>query len=228
MRKNITITWANEKGGVGKTTLCTLFANYLSEKHHDEVCVLDCDRQHSIVDKRKFDSQSLQTDKVPYEVKQIEIDRLQQSAQLLKSVKTANGIYLFDSPGNIYLEGMVPLLGFSDVIVCPYQYEFNCLSATQKFLNLVGRIWITYLKGRQKPKLIFVPNLVIRTRGTAAELQTWKKTDEALAQAGGIVTPMVSDRADIARYNTFGNTKIQAECVAPAFDMIYNELQKLE
>ena len=123
---------------------------------------------------------------------------------------------------------MVPLLGFSDVIVCPYQYEFNCLSATQKFLNLVGKIWITYLKGRQKPKLIFVPNLVIRTRGTAAELQTWKKTDEALAQAGGIVTPMVADRADIARYNTFGNTKIQAECVAPAFDMIYNELLKLE
>ena len=183
MKKNITITWANEKGGVGKTTLCTLFANYLSEKKVSDVCVLDCDRQHSIVDKRKFDSQSLQTDKVPYEVKQIEIE------------KTANGIYLFDSPGNIYLEGMVPLLGFSDVIVCPYQYEFNCLSATQKFLNLVGRIWITYLKGRQKPKLIFVPNLVIRTRGTAAELQTWKKTDEALAQAGGIVTPMVADRA---------------------------------
>ena len=73
MKKNITITWANEKGGVGKTTLCTLFANYLSEKKMSDVCVLDCDRQHSIVDKRKFDSQSLQTDKVPYEVKQIEI-----------------------------------------------------------------------------------------------------------------------------------------------------------
>ena len=77
MKKNITITWANEKGGVGKTTLCTLFANYLSEKKFSDVCVLDCDRQHSIVDKRKFDSQSLQTDKEPYEVKQIEIDRLQ-------------------------------------------------------------------------------------------------------------------------------------------------------
>ena len=58
MKKNITITWANEKGGVGKTTLCTLFANYLSEKKVPDVCVLDCDRQHSIVDKRKFDSQS--------------------------------------------------------------------------------------------------------------------------------------------------------------------------
>ena len=92
MKKNITITWANEKGGVGKTTLCTLFANYLSEKKVSDVCVLDCDRQHSIVDKRKFDSQSLQTEKPPYEVKQIEIDSLQQSAQLLKSVKSANGI----------------------------------------------------------------------------------------------------------------------------------------
>ena len=73
MKKNITITWANEKGGVGKTTLCTLFANYLSEKKFSDVCILDCDRQHSIVDKRKFDSQSRQTDKVPYEVKQTNV-----------------------------------------------------------------------------------------------------------------------------------------------------------
>jgi hypothetical protein len=26
------ISFANQKGGVGKTTLCTIFANYLAEK----------------------------------------------------------------------------------------------------------------------------------------------------------------------------------------------------
>jgi chromosome partitioning protein len=29
--KNKTIAFANQKGGCGKTTLCTLFADYLSE-----------------------------------------------------------------------------------------------------------------------------------------------------------------------------------------------------
>ena len=135
---------------------------------------------------------------------------------------------MFDSPGNIYLQGMVPLLGYSDVIICPFQYEFNCLESTLMFLNVIGKIWLAYMKGRKKPKLIFVPNLVVKNRGTAAEIESWKKTDAALVQAGGVVTPPIYNRADLSRYNTFGNTKQQAEIVKPAFDMIYNELLKLE
>ena len=76
--------------------------------------------------------------------------------------------------------------------------------------------------------MIFVPNLVVKNRGTAAEIESWKKTDAALVQAGGIVTPPIYNRADLSRYNTFGNTKQQSEIVKPAFDMIYNELLKLE
>lgn len=32
MSDNIMITFANQKGGVGKTTLCTMFADYLSAR----------------------------------------------------------------------------------------------------------------------------------------------------------------------------------------------------
>ena len=96
------------------------------------------------------------------------------------------------------------------------------------FLNVIGKIWLAYMKGRKKPKLIFVPNLVMKSRGTVAEIESWKKTDAALVQAGGIVTPPVYNRADLSRYNTFGNTKQQAEIVKPCFDRIYDELMKLE
>ena len=38
MRDNIMITFANQKGGVGKTTLCTMFADYLAAKGESVLC----------------------------------------------------------------------------------------------------------------------------------------------------------------------------------------------
>ena len=46
MKKNITIAFSNQKGGVGKSTLCAMFANYLKEKNVENVTIMDCDRQH--------------------------------------------------------------------------------------------------------------------------------------------------------------------------------------
>lgn len=48
------ITFANQKGGVGKTTLCTLFANYLVNRGKRTI-VIDCDGQQTIFEKRKAD-----------------------------------------------------------------------------------------------------------------------------------------------------------------------------
>ena len=44
----VIVTFANQKGGVGKTTLCVTFANYLVTKGV-RVVVVDCDFQHSIM-----------------------------------------------------------------------------------------------------------------------------------------------------------------------------------
>lgn len=48
------ITFANQKGGVGKSTLCTLFANALVEAGIP-IKVLDYDRQHTIGNRRNDD-----------------------------------------------------------------------------------------------------------------------------------------------------------------------------
>ena len=48
------VTFANQKGGVGKTTLCLAFANYLLTKGV-HVAIVDCDFQQSIAKCRAAD-----------------------------------------------------------------------------------------------------------------------------------------------------------------------------
>ena len=63
----VIITFANQKGGVGKTTLCVTFANYLVAKGV-RVVVIDCDFQHSIMKCRKADIKKYGEEQLPYEV----------------------------------------------------------------------------------------------------------------------------------------------------------------
>ena len=51
---NHIITFANQKGGVGKSTLAILFANYLCWKKMN-VCIIDTDLQQTIAQMRKSD-----------------------------------------------------------------------------------------------------------------------------------------------------------------------------
>ena len=52
MQTPVIVTFANQKGGVGKTTLCVTFANYLVTKGV-RVLIVDCDFQHSILKCRR-------------------------------------------------------------------------------------------------------------------------------------------------------------------------------
>lgn len=63
----VIVTFANQKGGVGKTTLCVTFANYLVTKGVRAV-VIDCDFQHSIMKCRKADIRKYGEQEMPYEV----------------------------------------------------------------------------------------------------------------------------------------------------------------
>lgn len=63
----VIVTFANQKGGVGKTTLCVTFANYLVTMGV-RVIVVDCDFQHSIVKCRKADIKKYGEQHMLYEV----------------------------------------------------------------------------------------------------------------------------------------------------------------
>lgn len=97
---NRIIVFANQKGGVGKTTLCTLFANYLAEIKQP-VLVIDCDGQQTIFEKRQADIKKYGDDNFTYSIKPFPICEAEKMEHLMKSLKTINAIVLIDSPGHI-------------------------------------------------------------------------------------------------------------------------------
>ena len=66
-QKNKIIIFSNIKGGVGKTTLCSLFATYLAENGMP-VAVLDADLQQSLYRHRVREEKADPEQKMPWQI----------------------------------------------------------------------------------------------------------------------------------------------------------------
>ena len=214
------ITFANQKGGVGKTTLCTLFANYLVAKGKRTI-VIDCDGQQTIFEKRKADYKKYKEQKEPYKVQAFSIADPENVKNLMQNLRQLNGVVLIDAPGNLAQQGLIPLFVQSDYVVCPYQYETTSINSTVTFLG-----FILQLKKRVQSmvtKIFFVVNKHDKRYGKKHELELWAKTEESFSHYGHIA-PKVESKIDMQRYNTMGINFEQRGIISPAFDFIYNKI----
>ena len=217
-KNNKIIVFANQKGGVGKTTLCTMFANYLV-KMGKTVLVIDADIQQTISMKRKID---LKQELEPlYNVQVMNIEKTDEVKEVMRKAQEIDGFILIDAPGNLSQNGLIPIFVNSDFIMCPYQYEVTSINSTVTFIK-------TLMIMKQKiqnmnTQLIFVPNKIDSRIGTAAELELWQKTDESL-KAFGKVAPRIAYRSDMQRYNSVDLPSQQEKIVKGCFDFLYSSL----
>ena len=100
------ITFGNQKGGVGKTTLCTLFANYLASIGR-KTLVVDCDNQQTITEKRKADIKKYTDAKFLYNVQSFSISNVENVQNLMNNLRKMNGVILIDAPGNLAQQGLI-------------------------------------------------------------------------------------------------------------------------
>ena len=224
MNKTIIITFANQKGGVGKTTLCTLFANYLVAKGKS-VIVVDCDGQQTIYEKRQADRKKYSNEQVKYNIQAFSIANIDNVRNLMKNLRQMPGVVLIDAPGNLAQQGLIPLFAQTDYIVCPYQYEITSINSTVVFVRFILRLKNEI--SSMKSKLFFVVNKFDKRYGTEGEKKLWTTTDEKLSMFGS-VTPKIDQKAEMQRYNTMGLMFSQKSIVGPAFDNIYNEIFEKE
>ena len=206
------IVFGNQKGGVGKTTLCTLFANYLASIGK-RTLVIDCDNQQTISEKRKADERKYTDVKFPYNVQPFNIANEEHVQNLMRNLKEMDGVVLIDAPGNLAQQG----------VVCPFQYESTSVNSTATFILFLAKLKEKF--PGMHTETFFVVNRHDKRYGKKAELALWAKTDERLSQYG-IVTPKIEVKADMQRYNTIEVMSNQRDIVYPTFKFICDHIFK--
>ena len=196
---NRIIVFANQKGGVGKTTLCTLF------------------------EKRQADIKKYGDDNFTYSIKPFPICEAEKMEHLMKSLKTINAIVLIDSPGHLAQQGLIPLFRYADEIVCPYQFEATSVNSTVTFVSFIKKLQMAYKDMHNR--IYFIPNKYDSRVGKKEELELWDETEKAFSRFGHNL-PKIKLKQDLQRYNTIAmNDKVKQE-VLPTFNDLFNNINK--
>ena len=156
----------NQKGGVGKSTLCILLANYLSLIRNSECLILDLDFQGSIrslweKDRANFDNPPL------YEVLNFDLTSFEKFKDQLHQV---TGHIIIDLPGKMDDNALVPVYQSADLVLCPFSYDKICFESTGVFAQVIRHL-------NKEVPMVFIPNRI--KAGVKYEILT--KVNEVLS-----------------------------------------------
>lgn len=218
----VLVTFANQKGGVGKTTLCATFANFLVTMGV-RVIIIDCDFQHSIVNRREADIRKYGEQHLPYEVIGVDANDKDTIVSLMEKLRNEPSldVVLIDSPGSLKAGGLTTMFANSDYLVVPYHYDVTTIPSTATFLLLITKLQESIKN--MNARLIMVPNMNDSRVGKKSELLIWEKTQETFSRYG-LVTEKIPKRADMERFSTMAYLDMQASIVLPVFTAIYKEI----
>ena len=211
------ILFSNIKGGVGKTSTCALFGEYLHEKGYS-LKVLDADIQASLSRHRDRELAANPAAIVPWEVISIDASDRQGLLSAIDDAKNFPGIVLADMPGTVNAANLDLLYKAADMAVIPISYDFDTIDATGIFINVI--------RGVVKDlSLVFLPNRINTTENRADEMKQREETVKILGRIGK-VTPRIKQSVVIKRYSTvYPLDKYQKAAVEHAFDAIIQQFK---
>lgn len=227
-RLNFITMFANQKGGVGKSTLCLSYATYLTEVKGIRLVVIDADPQHSTYRKWKQDCDDHPNAKPLYNVVTFDdLDNEQETIDFIKDLRKQDYSFIIDTPGNMGLAGLIHLAHAVDVIATPVQYEKLCARSTNAFINFVLDL-CDKVSPNELKKIAFIPNMHQKRWGNKEESIFVKQTEEDYSNIG-LLLPRIPLSPEMRRLSIYGLTNKQKEIVGPCFeklcDFTYNQQQ---
>jgi len=161
------ISFANQKGGSGKTTLSVNLSVLWANSGY-KVAVIDADAQKSLTywlgeRKKYYDNVPTGIDSYPFDAINLNED--------LKRIKRKYDFVIIDSPPSITFE-TVQIIKSSDSIYVPVQPSPIDLMATIPFLNIAKaeRKKTTVILNRVMPRAKLTESMVIRLRYAGAKI----------------------------------------------------------
>jgi chromosome partitioning protein len=228
VKGNKILAFANQKGGVGKSTLSVMFSDFLADLGDRFVC-FDADPQQSIVKKRRQEREEHPDIEIPYQVvSYLDLHSEEKTLSLVANMRNEDFDFVIDTPGSLSLQGSLALLANCDAIIIPFSYENTCVNSTNPFLSVVANT--CKMSNREVPPLFFLPNQINRRWGNKKELEERERLNE-LYGSMGTVLPMVPSGVEMQRYSSLYITPRQLEIVRPCFtalrEGIYGDSKKV-
>lgn len=215
--KNKIVLFSNIKGGVGKSSLCALFATYCAEKGIP-TAVVDADLQQSIIRQRERELKTAGEEvQEPWQLISLDTSDVKGVENMMENLKTIPGWILVDCPGNLNDNGLLPVFKAADAVVVPISYEDIVVDATSVFIQVFKKI--------SDATLCFLPNRINDSEGTKTEREQRVETIKILGQLG-MVTPRIKQGVAIKRFSTlYALDTYQERAVEHAFDSVINKLK---
>ena len=193
-KETLFISFATQKGGMGKTALTVLTASYLHYVKGYNVAVIDCDYpQHSIVEMRERDVEQVKNNPYYKQLAYIQFKNLQKKAYKVEESNAADAIAVaeglrrendlnfifFDLPGTLNTKGVVKTLAMMDYVFIPVSADRVVLESTLQFATTIHDNLITTGKTNIK-ELFLVWNMVDGRERT----ELYEAYDNAIAELG--------------------------------------------
>lgn len=213
------ILFSNIKGGVGKTTLCAHFTEYLAEQEFP-VAAVDADLQASLSRHRERDVKEDPQRLIPWEVVKLNTFEKDKVESAVKKLKKVDGIIVVDCPGNLNDNNLSVLFEAADLIVVPMAFDVDTIDATGIFVSVVRK--------RSKAKLLFLPNRINVSEGKAKELEMRDRTIKELNRIGKVL-PRIKQSVIIKRYTTiYPLDMYQYIALEEPFNAIISEIKNIK
>lgn len=129
------ITCGNMKGGVGKSSLTSIFATYIHNILKESVLVIDADDMQQTISTIRKDEISKGSPK-EHLFPVIESNSINASEWVEKFIEEYDYIFI-DLPGNLKQQGVINAYLMADLIIVPTSLSKEDIDASMIFLNII-------------------------------------------------------------------------------------------